>query len=87
MNICPGCEVEIEEGAQLCDKCLGEGLGEVLDEMAEEKAEGPPKSGFACLELEDGQRFELDREEVLLGRSDPVDQIQPDVDLSYHGGF
>ena len=87
MNICPGCEVEIEEGAQLCDKCLGEGLGEVLDEMAEEKAEGPAKSGFACLELEDGQRFELDREEVLLGRSDPVDQIQPDVDLSYHGGF
>jgi hypothetical protein len=87
MNICPGCESEIKEGVQLCDKCLGEGLGEVLDEIEGAKAEGSADSGFACLELEDGQRFELDSDEILLGRSDPVDQIQPDVDLSYHGGF
>lgn len=87
MNICPGCESEIKEGAQLCEKCLGEGLGEVLDEIAGGKDEGPAESEIACLELEDGQRFELDSEEILLGRSDPVDQIQPDVDLSYYGGF
>lgn len=87
MNICPGCESEIKEGAQLCDNCLGEGLGEVLDEMAGEKAEGSGESPNACLELEDGQRFEIEGDEILLGRSDPVDQIQPDVDLSYHGGF
>ena len=83
MNICPGCESELKEGAQLCDKCLGEGLAEALDVAADEKADVP----FACLELEDGQRFELDRDEVLLGRSDPLDQIEPDVDLSFHGGF
>jgi pSer/pThr/pTyr-binding forkhead associated (FHA) protein len=87
MNICPGCESEIKEGAQLCDKCLGEGLGEVLDEISGEKAGNPAESEIACLELEDGQRFDLGFEETLLGRSDPVDQIEPDVDLSFHGGF
>ena len=83
MNICPNCESEMELGLELCATCAGEGIEEVMDEAIEEKAEGP----FACLELEDGQRFEIDREEVLLGRSDPVDQIEPDVDLSFHGGF
>ncbi|MGD8352675.1 MAG: FHA domain-containing protein [Pseudomonadota bacterium] len=83
MNICPGCESEIKEGAQLCDKCLGEGLADALDDVVGEKVDGP----FASLELEDGQRFEIDRDEVLLGRSDPIDQIQPDVDLSICGGF
>ena len=83
MNICPGCESEIREGAKLCDKCLGEGLEEALDVAAEEKVEG----SNACLVLEDGQRFDLGSEETLIGRSDPVDQIEPDVDLSYCGGF
>jgi pSer/pThr/pTyr-binding forkhead associated (FHA) protein len=77
----------MDHGLELCENCAGE------------SAEGPAASGTesgiqeredlpgACLELEDGQRFELDRDEILLGRSDPVDQIEPDVDLSFHGGF
>lgn len=85
MNICPKCESEMDHGLELCEKCEGieELTGSRIEEVDGEKSDGP----FACLELEDGQRFELDREEVLLGRSDPVDQIQPDVDLSFYGGF
>jgi pSer/pThr/pTyr-binding forkhead associated (FHA) protein len=95
MNICPGCEAEMDHGLELCENCVGEGVEEAIDRAAEgpaesgieEKVEVPAESGIACLELEDGQRFELDREEVILGRSDPVDQIEPDVDLSFYGGF
>ena len=77
MNICPNCESEMDHGLELCENCVGEGA----------PAASGTESGTACLELEDGQRFEIDREEVLLGRSDPLDQIEPDVDLSYYGGF
>jgi pSer/pThr/pTyr-binding forkhead associated (FHA) protein len=79
MNICPVCEEKMDEDLELCERCSGE--------AAEGPAESGTESGIACLELEDGQRFELDREEVLLGRSDPLDEIEPDVDLSFHGGF
>ena len=83
MNICPNCESEMDHGLELCENCVGEGAKDVLEEAIEENIDSPA----ACLELEDGQRFELDRNEVLLGRSDPLDQIEPDVDLSYYGGF
>jgi pSer/pThr/pTyr-binding forkhead associated (FHA) protein len=79
MNICPGCEAEMDHGLELCENCAGD--------SAESPAESGTESGIACLELEDGQRFEIDGDEVLLGRSDPLDQIEPDVDLSYCGGF
>ena len=83
MNICPGCEVEMDHGLELCENCVGDAVEEAVEEAIEQKVDGY----VACLELEDGQRFELDREEVLLGRSDPIDQIEPDVDLSFCGGF
>jgi len=83
MNICPGCEAEMDHGLELCANCAGES---VEDPAGSGTASGT-ESGTACLELEDGQRFEIDREEILLGRSDPIDEILPDVDLSFHGGF
>ena len=83
MNICPNCESEMDHGLELCENCVGEGVEEAIEGAIEDKSDSP----CACLELEDGQRFELDRDEVLLGRSDPLDQIEPDVDLSYCGGF
>lgn len=97
MNICPGCEAEMDHGLELCANCAGEraegpaeggtesGIEEAIQETA--PAESGTESGIACLELEDGQRFEIDRDEVLFGRSDPIDQIEPDVDLSFCGGF
>ena len=91
MNICPNCEEQMKEGLELCENCLDEKVEEAMERVAVnpvgEKIEETDDSLSASLELEDGKRFTLDREEVLLGRSDPVDQIVPDVDLSYYGGF
>jgi len=89
MNICPGCEAEMDHGLELCENCAGEGAESPAESGIEEAIQeaAPAESGTACLELEDGQRFEIDRDEVLLGRSDPIDQIEPDVDLSFCGGF
>lgn len=83
MNICPGCEAEMDHGLELCANCAGESV----ENPAESGTESGTESGIACLELEDGQRFELGSEETHIGRSDPIDQIEPDVDLSFHGGF
>ncbi len=82
MNICPGCEAEMDHGLELCADCAGQNA-ETNEDAIQEKVD----TSIACLELEDGQRFELASEETLLGRSDPVDQIEPDVDLSFCGGF
>lgn len=82
MNICPSCETQMDHGMELCTSCAGADVEEAL-EAGQAGVEIPS----ACLELEDGQRFSLVSEETLIGRSDPVDQIEPDVDLSYCGGF
>lgn len=78
MNICPGCEARIEEGMELCEECAGEKkmAGEDVIEEAE-----------ALLTLEDGQSFHLNREVTMVGRRDPLEGIDPDVDLSIYGGF
>lgn len=81
MNICPGCEAEIDDGMELCPRCAGKENEEAVSpaKMAERDE--------ALLTLEDGQSFSLEQEETLLGRRDPLEGIDPDVDLSVHGGF
>lgn len=81
MNICPECEAEIEEGMELCPICAEEKKAEVLKAVEELDSEE------ALLTLEDGQFFSLQQDETILGRRDPVEGIEPDVDLSIHGGF
>ncbi len=90
MNICPECEVEMEAGRELCPNCSGEAPREetVYDETSVE--DHPVESrdvSSACLELEDGYRFDIEGDEALLGRRDPLDDLDPEVDLSIHGGF
>jgi len=66
---------------ELCSQCAGEEKAQAsgaVKEMDEEEA---------LLTLEDGQSFCLQQDETLLGRSDPMEGIDPDVDLSVHGGF
>jgi pSer/pThr/pTyr-binding forkhead associated (FHA) protein len=68
--------MEIEEGMELCQVCA-----------AEEKEAARVQDPEACLVLEGGQLFSLDQEATLLGRSDPMEEINPDVDLSVYGGY
>jgi pSer/pThr/pTyr-binding forkhead associated (FHA) protein len=41
----------------------------------------------ASLTLDNGQSFSLNQDTIVLGRSDPIEGIDPDVDLSFHGGY
>ena len=77
MNICPRCEREIEEGMELCSECAG----------SEEVVAPEDQKGGAVLVLEDGQSFHLSQETTTLGRSDPLEGVDPDVDLAVHGGY
>ena len=85
MNICPECEMEMEIGRELCPNCSDEAPREEIsvEDTLGENNDVPS----ACLELEDGYRFDLADDEVLLGRRDPLDDLDPEVDLSIHGGF
>ncbi|MDF1535857.1 MAG: FHA domain-containing protein [bacterium] len=85
MNICPECEVEMEEDRKLCVDCSGEAPLEKtsVEDLPGQNADSPS----ACLELEDGYRFDITGDEILLGRRDPLDDLDPEVDLSIHGGF
>jgi hypothetical protein len=85
MNICPECEVQMEEGRELCVDCSGE--SPFAKTSAEDLTGGNTDLPSACLELEDGYRFDLEEDEALLGRRDPLDGLDPEVDLSIHGGF
>ena len=85
MFICPECEVQMEEGRELCVDCSGE--SPFAKTSVEELPAGNAGSFSAVLELEDGYRFDLEEDEALLGRRDPLDGLDPEVDLSIHGGF
>ena len=85
MNICPECEVQMEEGRELCVDCSGE--APFAKTSVEDITGGNTDLPSACLELEDGYRFDLEEDEALLGRRDPLDGLDPEVDLSIHGGF
>ena len=78
MNICPGCEAQIEEGMEFCEDCA---------EGKKESGEQALGKDEALLTLEDGISFCLREEETIVGRRDPLEGIDPDVDLSVHGGF
>ena len=81
MNICPGCEAEIEEGMELCSECAGGEKAGVCGDVKE------LDENEAMLTLEDGLSLYLSQDENVLGRRDPLEGIDPDVDLSIHGGF
>ena len=69
MNICPGCESEMEQGLELCESCLDEKVEEAIEQASvsldDKNAQEEESTAGASLELEDGQRFTIDREEVL----------------------
>jgi pSer/pThr/pTyr-binding forkhead associated (FHA) protein len=81
---CKECQVENIEGALFCEEC-----GARLEEKPE-LAETAVATGGAELVLAspDGSRLELpEKDEVVIGREDPVSDVFPDVDLTGLGGM
>ncbi len=88
MNYCLNCEVEMEQDQDLCAECAAQlvgSTGERDDDRVEESAAASESTAY--LQIDNGDRYDIDKSEVVLGRIDPVEDIHPDVDLGIHKGF
>jgi len=88
MNYCLNCEVEMEQDQDLCAECAAQLVGNTEHGMEGdiENHETADESA-AYLEIDNGDRYGIDKGETVLGRIDPVEDIHPDVDLSIYKGF
>lgn len=81
---CKECQMENIEGALFCEEC-----GAKLEENVE-LLEVAEEGGGAHLVLasSDGNRFEIpSKDDVIVGREDPISDVFPDVDLTDLGGM
>ncbi len=81
---CKECQMENIEGALFCEEC-----GAKLDEKAELIATDVETAG-AKLVLSSPEGNTLDiptKDEVVIGREDPISEVFPDVDLTALGGL
>ncbi len=81
---CKECQMENIEGALFCEEC-----GAKLDEKAELIATDVETAG-AKLVLSSPEGNTLDipsKDEVIIGREDPISEVFPDVDLTALGGL
>ncbi len=81
---CKECQMENIEGALFCEEC-GARLTEepeVLDTGVE------PEVEHMVLATSDGSTLEIPaKDEVVIGREDPISEVFPDVDLTGLGGM
>jgi pSer/pThr/pTyr-binding forkhead associated (FHA) protein len=81
---CKECQMENIEGALFCEECgakLTEGA-EVLDAGIETGGE------HLVLASDDGNTLDIPaKDEVVIGREDPISEVFPDIDLTGLGGM
>jgi len=81
---CTQCQMENIEGALFCEEC-GAQL-ERADELQETAKEGHGER--LVLASADGSTLDIPaKEEVVIGREDPISEIFPDLDLTGFGGM
>jgi pSer/pThr/pTyr-binding forkhead associated (FHA) protein len=84
--ICKQCQMENIEGALFCEECGAqlEAAGELKDNAVESSGAGPAmvftSPGGGTLEIPA-------KDEVVIGREDPISEVFPDVDLTGLGGM
>lgn len=84
---CPACGAEVEPGDAFCSTC-GFALKAVPAPSAMPAQPGAPADvGPRLVVSASGAEIPLpDKEEIIVGREDPVSGIYPDVDMTPHGG-
>ena len=81
---CTQCQIENIEGALFCEEC-GAQL-EAKNELRETAKEIPAER--LVLASADGSTLEIPaKEEVVIGREDPISEVFPDLDLTGFGGM
>ncbi len=81
---CTECQRENIEGALFCEEC-GAKL-EALNELQETAVESP--AVLLVLASPDGSTLEIPiKDEVVVGREDPISEVFPDLDLTDFGGM
>ncbi|MDA8424467.1 MAG: FHA domain-containing protein [Nitrospiraceae bacterium] len=81
---CKECQMENIEGALFCEEC-----GAKLEEKQELiETAGAAAGAELVLASPDGSTLEIpSKEEVMIGREDPISEVFPDVDLTGLGGM
>ncbi len=81
---CTECQMENIEGALFCEEC-GSRLETPV--AAQEAAAGTPGANLVFATA-DGATVEIPaKDEVIVGREDPISEVFPDIDLSNYGGM
>jgi pSer/pThr/pTyr-binding forkhead associated (FHA) protein len=81
---CPECQMEYIEGALFCEEC-GAKLNS-LNELQGTAMESPAER--LVLASPDGSTLEIPvKDEVVIGREDPISEVFPDLDLTGFGGM
>ncbi len=82
---CTECNMENIEGAIFCEEC-GAKL-EAAGEMNETAAAVEGEQGELVLASTNGSKLQIpSKDEVVVGREDPISEVFPDLDLTDFGG-
>ena len=82
---CKECQKENIEGALFCEEC-GAKL-ETMSELQDSDVEIGGEGTSLVFKTADGSKLEIPaKEEVVIGREDPVSEVFPDLDLTDFGG-
>jgi pSer/pThr/pTyr-binding forkhead associated (FHA) protein len=81
---CKECQMENIEGALFCEEC-----GAKLTERPEFiETGGGEEGGYLTLASSDGSKLDIpDKDEIVVGREDPISEVFPDIDLTGLGGM
>jgi len=97
---CPTCNAEIVEGALFCEECgtkmeQAQSAPPVQEAGVQPEAAATPEAAPAAEEQgkraivlkESGKEIALpEKDEITIGREDPISEVFPDVDLTPYGG-
>ena len=83
---CTECQMENIEGALFCEEC-GAKL-EAMSEVKDTAVEMNNEAAILVLTSADGSTLEIPaKDDVVIGREDPISDVFPDLDLTNLGGM
>ncbi|HUI67247.1 MAG TPA: FHA domain-containing protein [Nitrospirota bacterium] len=82
---CKECQMENIEGALFCEEC-GAKLG-TMGELQDSAVEISGEATSLVFKTADGNKLDIPaKEDVVIGREDPISEVFPDLDLTDFGG-